>query len=58
MLHSFERYPEDDVASTYGLPAIDPWGQDFPDFEYANPEKYPSFEEGSALICRGCNGLV
>ncbi|KAH7911373.1 kinase-like domain-containing protein [Hygrophoropsis aurantiaca] len=31
---AFEQYPEDDAASGYGLPAEDPWGQDFPNFDY------------------------
>ncbi|KAG1725466.1 kinase-like domain-containing protein [Suillus lakei] len=33
---AFEQYPEDNVASMYGLPAQDTWGQDFPNFEYTN----------------------
>ncbi|THH18692.1 hypothetical protein EW146_g2355 [Bondarzewia mesenterica] len=33
---AFERYPEDDAASRYGLPATDAYGIEFPDFEYAS----------------------
>lgn len=33
---SFERYPEENVASMYGLPALDAWGQNFPNFEYTS----------------------
>ena len=33
---SFERYPEDNAASLYGLHAEDVWGHDFPDFEYTS----------------------
>ncbi|KAJ8589626.1 kinase-like protein [Rhizopogon salebrosus TDB-379] len=33
---AFEIYPEDNVASLYGLPAQDAWGQDFPHFEYTS----------------------
>ncbi|KAH7925304.1 kinase-like protein [Leucogyrophana mollusca] len=32
---AFEKYPEDNAASAYGMPADDPWGQDFPNFDYA-----------------------
>ncbi|KAL0955646.1 hypothetical protein HGRIS_001876 [Hohenbuehelia grisea] len=31
---AFEAYPEDNVAALYGLPADDPFGHDFPDFDY------------------------
>ncbi|KAJ7125300.1 kinase-like protein [Mycena epipterygia] len=31
---AFDKYPEDDVSSTYGLPTPDPNGALFPDFEY------------------------
>jgi len=31
--HSFEKYPEDEVAS-YGIPGDDPHADEFPDFEY------------------------
>ena len=30
----FERYPEDDATVMYGLPALDPYGDEFPDFSY------------------------
>lgn len=33
---AFDHYPEDDVASTYGLSQTDPYGAEFPDFEYTN----------------------
>ncbi|KAF8624490.1 hypothetical protein AX17_007119 [Amanita inopinata Kibby_2008] len=33
---AFEFYPEDNVASTYGLTLPDPHGQDFPEFEYTS----------------------
>ncbi|TFY82996.1 hypothetical protein EWM64_g1018 [Hericium alpestre] len=33
---AFERYPEDDAVSSYGLPAPDTFGKDFPDFEYTS----------------------
>ncbi|EAU91698.2 AGC/PKA protein kinase [Coprinopsis cinerea okayama7 len=31
---AFDKYPEDNVQNTYGLPALDPYGVVFPDFEY------------------------
>ncbi|EGO00776.1 hypothetical protein SERLA73DRAFT_178710 [Serpula lacrymans var. lacrymans S7.3] len=33
---AFEKYPEDNVASTYGLQVEDLWGNSFPDFEYTH----------------------
>ncbi|KAF8661468.1 hypothetical protein AX16_001305 [Volvariella volvacea WC 439] len=39
---AFDQYPEDNVAKAYGLPAPDPWGYAFPDFEYAAPAMYSS----------------
>jgi len=32
---AFERYPENDASSQYGLPSPDPYGNQFPDFDYA-----------------------
>ncbi|CAL1712067.1 unnamed protein product [Somion occarium] len=34
---AFERYPEDNAAEAYGLPAEDPHGLLFPDFDYTAP---------------------
>jgi hypothetical protein len=33
---SYDKYPEDNAAATYGLPGPDPYGDAFPDFEYAS----------------------
>ncbi|KAJ3480825.1 hypothetical protein NLI96_g8075 [Meripilus lineatus] len=33
---AFERYPEDNAAAAYGLSSADPYGDQFPDFEYAS----------------------
>lgn len=33
---SFEKYPEDNVAATYGDRGPDPYGKDFPDFDYTS----------------------
>ncbi|KAI6037759.1 kinase-like protein [Pisolithus marmoratus] len=40
---AFEKYPEEEVASTYGKPAPDPHVLEFPDFEYTSPTRYPDF---------------
>jgi protein kinase A len=32
----FEKYPEDNVAASYGQPVQDEYGEMFPDFEYAS----------------------
>jgi hypothetical protein len=32
----FEMYPEDGTTSSYGQFTDDPWGKDFPDFEYTS----------------------
>lgn len=40
---AFEKYPEEDVALTYGKPALDPHALEFPDFEYTCPTKYPNY---------------
>lgn len=39
---AFEKYPEDEVASTYGKVCYDPHVREFPDFEYTSPDTYPS----------------
>ncbi|KAF5357405.1 hypothetical protein D9758_005952 [Tetrapyrgos nigripes] len=33
---AFDRYPEDNVAASYGLPGPDPYGYEFPEFTYAH----------------------
>ncbi|TFK26334.1 AGC/PKA protein kinase [Coprinopsis marcescibilis] len=35
---AFDKYPEDNVAASYGLPTVDSYGMAFPDFEYTNPQ--------------------
>lgn len=32
----FEKYPEDNASDLYGRPAPDPYGKDFPDFDYTS----------------------
>ena len=32
----YEKYPEDSAVDMYGVPGSDPWGKDFPDFEYTS----------------------
>jgi protein kinase A len=32
----FEKYPEDNAFELYGVPGPDPYGQDFPDFDYTS----------------------
>ncbi|KAL4063563.1 kinase-like domain-containing protein [Scleroderma yunnanense] len=36
---AFEKYPEDEVTSTYGKPGDDPYALEFPDFEYTSPTR-------------------
>ena len=36
VLCRFEKYPEDNVAATYGQAVNDEYGVMFPDFEYAS----------------------
>ena len=35
-LYSFDKYPEDNAAALYGLPAPDLYGHEFPDFDYTS----------------------
>lgn len=35
---AFDKYPEDNAANLYGLPAPDPYGEAFPNFEYATTD--------------------
>jgi protein kinase A len=32
----FEKYPEDNASDLYGIPGPDPYGKDFPDFDYTS----------------------
>jgi hypothetical protein len=32
----FEKYPEDNASDLYGRPGPDPYGKDFPDFDYTS----------------------
>lgn len=36
ILLRFEQYPEDNAATQYGETIPDPYGDRFPDFEYAS----------------------
>jgi len=33
---AFEKYPEDNASALYGIPGPDPYGKDFPDFDYTS----------------------
>lgn len=35
-MYRFEKYPEDNATANYGIPTTDPWGKDFPDFDYTS----------------------
>ncbi|KAH6910317.1 AGC/PKA protein kinase [Coprinopsis sp. MPI-PUGE-AT-0042] len=38
---AFDRYPEDNVAATYGMPTEDRYGPQFPNFDYTSVPLHP-----------------